>query len=416
MRKLELGLRAIFRTRAHESSGVPGDVSRGRVDRARALIRKHWLASAGIGTAVLAVIAGVLAAGQTAPTHQRPAPVVAMVPRGVPRYYVALDVKGRVGEFPEPLAEATVRVTATGAVIARVFAPRPYVGFTAVTGAADDRTFVLLAHGRTNPFTGQIPERFFMLRIDPDAPSATARPRLTALPTADIPGGQNASELINGEEVATMALSPDGRSLAAILTVGGLNSLYVYNLTTGETRSWVWDGWGGDPGGLSNPISLSPGTPALSFTPDDRSVAFTFMYNHPNISFQLRLLHLGGQGNQVLPSSTPVVLNAPVNQWRQAVMTPDGKTVLMMVGFIGGTNSVLRFSTATGQAATINTLQPTPGYTAVGPLTVDTMLWTNDNGSTILVADAAPGHTLGVYSGKKYRPLPWPANAVGAAW
>jgi hypothetical protein len=78
-----------------------------------------------------------------------------------------------------------------------------------------------------------------VLRIDPDARSATARARLTALPTRDIPGGQDASELMLGEEVATVALSPDGRSLAAILTVGGLNNLYVYNLTTGTTRSWV---------------------------------------------------------------------------------------------------------------------------------------------------------------------------------
>lgn len=98
-------------------------------------------------------------------------------------------------------------------------------------------------------------------------------------------------------------------------------------------------------------------------------------------------------------------------------MTSDGKTVLMEVGFpVGGPFSVMRISTATGQAATINRLQTSAGYTEFGPLTVDTILWTNDNGSTVVIADAAPGHTLGVYSGGRYTPLPWPADAVGAAW
>lgn len=396
-----------------DHSDAAGDASYGRVHRARALIRKHWLMFAAIGTAVLAVIAGVLATGQAAPTSPRVVPAVPMV-RGVPRYYVALDNKGRVGEFAEPLAEATVRVTATGAVIARVSAPRPYLGFTAVTGAADDRTFVLLAHAPTNPFTGEVPERFFVLRIDPEAPSATARARLTALPARDNPGGQSDAS----EGAVSLALSPDGTSLAAILNVGGVDYLYVYNLATGETRRWVKTPCEGcAPAPLSNPINMNPGVPALSFTSDDRSVAFTFMYNLPQISDQLRLLHLGGPGNDVLASSTAFLFHVPEADWRQALMTSDGKTVLMTVGFpIGGPYSAVRISTATGHATAINTLQPTPGYTEFGPLTVDTILWTNATGSTVVVADARPGRTLGVYTGRSYRPLPWPADGVGAAW
>jgi hypothetical protein len=123
----------------------------------RALTRKRRLALAGAVCVVLAVIAAALAAGRTMPTSRRATLAVAMVPRGVPRYYVALDSKGRVGEFPEPLAEATVRVTATGPVIARVSAPRPYVGFTAVTGAADDRTFRATCPGTHKPVHGSDP-------------------------------------------------------------------------------------------------------------------------------------------------------------------------------------------------------------------------------------------------------------------
>lgn len=405
--------------------GIPGEISRGRGAGTEAQTRKRWLASAGTVSAVfavLAVIAGAPGAGQADSTHQQVTLAVAMVQRGIPRYYVALDSKGPVSGFPEPLAEATVRVTATGSVIARISAPRPYVGFTAVTGAADDRTFVLLAHARTDPFNGEIPERFFVLRINPDAPSATARARLTALPVRDIPGGQNAGTLMLGEEVATVALSPDGSSLAAILTVGGLNYLYVYNLATGKTRNWVWQPCGGcDPIALTNPLSLNPGIPALSWTADSRSVAFTFMYNHP-LSTQLRLLHPDGQGNDVVASSTPFLFRAPVSFWRQAVMTPDGNTVLMALTLPTGAGwfRVTRISTATSQAVTINTLPitdiDTAGYTGYGPLIADTILWTNNNGSAVIIADARRGHTLGVYSGDRYTPLPWPARAVDAAW
>jgi hypothetical protein len=341
---------------------------------------------------------------------------------GIPRFYVALDSKGPVSEFPEPLAAATVRVTATGAVIARISVPEPYVGFTAVTGAADDRTFVLLAHARTDPFTGDIPERFFLLRIDPGAPSATARARLTALPTRDIPGHEPAGNIFLGEQVETLALSPNGSSLAAILTVRGLNNLYIYNLATGKTRSWVWNPCHGcDPIALSNPLTLDPGIPALSWTSDGTSVAFTFMYNHP-IMTQLRLLHLSAPGNDVMADSSPVTIHAPVSFWHQAVMTPDGKTVLMNLTQPGGgpaySGGLVRISMATGQPATINTLPmvETAGYVNFGPLTADTLLWTNDNGSKVIIADARPGHTLGVSSDGRYTALPWPARAVSAAW
>jgi len=384
-------------------------------------MRKHDLRlRAGLWVmVVLAVVAGTLAAGCAPHSSEHVAAVAAAVQPGIPRYYVELDGKGPVSEFPEPLAAATVRVTATGAVIARITAPRPYVGFTAVTGAADDRTFVLLAHARTNPFTGDIPERFFVLRIDPGAPADTARARLTALPIRDIPSHEPAGNSFLDEQVATIALSPNARSLAAILTVEGQNRVYIYNLATGKTRSWVWNGCHNcDPVALTNPLTLNPGIPALSWTSDGRSVAFTVMYVFP-IMTQLRLLHLSAPGNDVTADSSPFIIHAPESFWHQAVMTPDGTTVLLNFTSAGGdSGSMLRISTATGQLATINTLPgiQTAGYVLVGPLTADTILWTNDNGSKLIVADARPGHTLGIYSGGTYTPLPWPAHAVNAAW
>jgi len=391
--------------------------------RMRAPARKRWHLLAGTAAA-LAVAAATLVAGCAAPASQ---PVTgagagATVQPGIPRYYVELDSKGPVSEFAEPLAAATVRLTATGAVIASIPMPRPYLGFVAVTGAADDRTFVLLAHGRTDPFTGVIPERFFVLRIAPDAPSAAARARLTALPARDLPGGQAATILSPGEQVGTMALSADGRSLAAILTLGS-GSLDIYNLATGKTRSWVWKPCAQcDQIPLTNDLLLNPSAPALSWTSDGSSVAFTTMSSSPLVT-QLWLLHLGAPGNNaVADSSLYAAIHAPVSSWEQAVMTPDGKTVFLKLevqtGSPLGSFSLMRIAPATGHLVTINTLPmiETAGYTNYGPMTADTLVWTNDNGSKIIIADARPGHTLGVYSGGRYTPLPWPPRAVVAAW
>ena len=80
------------------------------------------------------------------------------------------------------------------------------MSFTGVTGAADDRTFVLSAQGPEPSVVPPFPaQRFFLLPIDPAA-RAGARMTLTALPAGDVPAGNGIRE---------MALSPDGTHLAA---------------------------------------------------------------------------------------------------------------------------------------------------------------------------------------------------------
>ncbi len=399
-----------------------------RVDCVPTLVRKRWLAPAGTAMAVLAMIASTLAAGWV-PSLPRVTATVAPVQLGIPRYYVALDSKGPLSSFPEPAGAATVRVTATGVATARIAPPRPYSGFIAVTGAADDRTFVLLARAPTDPFTQVTPERFFLLRIDPGAPSTAARARLTPLPTADIPGGKAAANLPFGEQVGAIALSPDGRSLAALLSVRGANDLYIYNLVTGRTRIWIRKLCAGcKQAPLGNADGAydfeHPGMVTLSWTADSRSLAFI---SGPGVS-QVRLLRVGARGNNVQPNSAPFVIHAPVSTWTQAVMSPDGKAIFLSFNFAFGShgyavsNKLMRFSLATGQLVTMNTAplilvdQDRTGYSFGGPLRADTILWTNYDGSEVIVADAGPGHTLGVYSGGTYTPLPWPAHAYAAAW
>jgi uncharacterized protein YdaL len=152
------------------------------------------------------------------------------------------------------------------------------------------------------------------------------------------------------------------------------------------------------------------------------------MVSTRNNTTQLRLLDLGSTGDRTGPGSPLFDIHAPVRWWTQAVMTPNGKTVFLDYNFSYGprglavSTSLLRFSAVTGQLAKVNKLPlilvngHAAGYSNSGPLIANTVLWTNYNGTKVIVADAARGNTIGVYSGGTYTPLPWPANAIGAAW
>jgi hypothetical protein len=267
-----------------------------------------------------------------------------------------------------------------------------------------------------------------LLHIDPRAPSATERALLTALPARDIP--RVAREVPLPDEVGSIALSPNGSMLAAILNfpVPGMaaqdNYLYVYDLTTGTTRIWVRKLCGSGKCQLATIGNQDfaaydrPGLVNLSWRADGKSLAFI---SGPAVV----QLNLSARGNNVQSASTLFVIKAPVSQWSQAVMTPDAKTVILKNfnfgrGFAEST-SLMRSSAATGQVTAINTLpleqhRHATGYSNSGPLEADTILWTNYDGSELIVADARHGHTAGVYSGSDYTPLPWPANIVEAAW
>ena len=95
---------------------------------------------------------------------------------------------------------AEVRATATGAVLAKVVPPKPYVHFAGVTAAADHRTFVLVAEEKSHPPQEQPgegphpyyqPSRFYLLRFDP----GTGRASLRALPAAFIPANAEVHDM-----------------------------------------------------------------------------------------------------------------------------------------------------------------------------------------------------------------------------
>jgi hypothetical protein len=410
--------------------------ARRRGARLRRLARRRWLVPAAAAVVVLAVIAGFLAVGRAAPGT---APAAAPIQMSIPRYYVALDSNRPPSSFTEPVAYATVRETATGALLARIKPPSPYNSFVAVSGAADDRTFALLAMGPPDPFTETTPERFFLLHIDPTASSAASRVQLAALPESDIPGGNTARYLPLGNQVDTIAISPNGASLAALLTVSEsahkgpdpangqsyeVTYLYVYDLASGTTRTWLRKCARCQSAELGYSFE-DPDLATLSWASNGRSLAF--IVGNDATPSQLRVLNVGALGDNVQPNSTPFDMQP--RPWSQAVMTPDGKTVFFSYSFSYGprgravSTSLERFSAATGQVTRINTLPMIRtdghpgGYSFGGVLSrADTILWTNYDGSKVIIADAARGHTAGVYSGVTYTPLPWPANAIGAAW
>ena len=199
---------------------------------------RAWAAPLTAAALVVATVAASLAVAGSL-KHQPAAAGPQAGPASVPAYYVALtttakpqsDLENMLDSASPTDSAAELRSTRTGAVLARITPPKPYVSFTGVTAAADDRTFVLSAQGPAHypqpPFPAQ---RLFLLRIDPAA-RAGARMTLTALPAADVPAG---------DEITNLALSPDGTRLAAETahSLAGESQLNVFDLATGTARSW----------------------------------------------------------------------------------------------------------------------------------------------------------------------------------
>jgi hypothetical protein len=433
MTQLEDQLRKAFRAKASAITPPPpplelqprpalDPVTRGGSGRIGTALHRERLIPLAAAVAVLAVVATALAVGSALSARgTRPA---IPLQTGVPPYYVALVNNGPPSTQVLPRAVATVRATSTGALIARITPPRPYVSFDAVSGAADDRTFVLRARG---PGSAAAPERFFLLHINPSATAAAGRAKLTALP---------ASYISVGSQVMTMALSPDGSSLAAILAGAGLAApaqLYVYNLDTGTTKIWIrklCGACGQTTITAAFPNPYQPVAVFLSWTADGKSLAFI-----PNVyGPQLRLLDLGAAGNNVQSASKPFAIHGvPVLEWQDAYMTPDAKTVFITYQETKGQTTwseLLRFSASTGMVTTVNKVTQTfEGHLTGGGS--DLILWSNYNGSQIIVTGAMPGpvfasqhsqslvgpdSTAGIYRGSHYTPIPWPADVIDAAW
>jgi hypothetical protein len=384
----------------------PGPLGRpGRV-RAGGVPRWRWLAPLGAATAVVAVVAGALALAGGPP---RPEPGEAAVPGPVPPYYVALDVTGsgdccRAGLPYSPVTEAVVRATGTGAVLATIRPPRPYGTFIGVSGAADDRTFVLAAVQLTPlPYTQAPPAGLFLLRIDPASPVPGARARLTPLPAAVRPPGTGVSGL---------ALSPDAAKLAIaeVYPIAAPPAIDVITLATGAER--VWAATTGGP-------TFGPGTTGepLSWARDGRTLAFV------SAGTQVRLLDTAAAGSSLLASSRLVVSAPPGDlfpYWQQVMITGDGQTIIAVIEIDAKAvrQELVTFSARTGKL--LHVLNRIPVYG-----NYEQVLWASPTGQVLIVSGTQPGATAGslgtgatagVLHDGHFTPIPWSNRTFAAAW
>jgi hypothetical protein len=237
---------------------------------------------------------------------------------------------------------------------------------------------------------------------------------LRGLPAAFIPANA---------EVHDMALSPDGTSLAADIGLDYSGShLVVFNLATGNERAWSFKTCA-----QCNPSSGGLGyagtnVDALSWTGDGRHVAFVGpnRAGWPSHS-TVRLLDVTLPGSDLLANSRPVAEPPPGDQlnevtWRGAIITPDGRTVVIVEELASDSASVkvrdrlLKVSVATGRVTVVNDLNVLAGYQ------YEQVMYASASGSVLVVSGARKGMTAGILRGNRYTPIPWDRHIATAIW
>ncbi|MGH3408834.1 MAG: hypothetical protein ACRDRJ_41020 [Streptosporangiaceae bacterium] len=419
MRSIEDSLRGAFREIADE---VPADSVPPLILPARR--RRTWLtrqpappaagrartwAAVTSSAVMVAVVVGAAASlGSVLHAHRSgddlsalgaPAASAARLASAVPRYYVALTVAAGLGRVKSrPRASAVVRSTATGATIATVRPPRPYDTFTMVTAARDDRTFVLVAER----FPAAPAERLFVLHLHPARRAPASRAQLAALPVSD---------LAKGTQTWDLALSPDGRQLAAAVGPDFPRELQVVDLATGAQHAWA-----GSPQCLGCAVTgygTAGGNGWLSWSTDGRTLAVAG-------AGSVRLLNTAAPGADLMADSRPVseaVIKA-LPDWREVVLTPDEQALVAVRQIttkgrgdgVGTSQELVRLSATTGRpTAVLNELPVRQG-------SFEQVLWTSASGQTLIVTGTDGGASAGVLQDHHYTPIPWTPGVLSAAW
>ncbi len=389
----------------HAAPAVTG--GRGHQRRRSRSSRLRTLMPAAAAAAAAAVIAGVLLATDHPGSGHAPGTSasgqvtrLAYAEGGrVPPYYVMLT--NPTGTKP---AGATVRLTATGAIIATIDPTAADSKIAGVTGAPDDQTFILdeqSTRQQRNQVVNAESHTFYRLRL-----SASGRPiSITRLPITEP----------NNFYVTGFALSPDGTKLAVALYAGNVeptvSELRIYSIATGAVlRTWSATG-------------------AVGYTPDDaeqlswfsaQTIGFTWMgtANGPQQGEWLLDLGLGGSNllndsrqamslGYTSPQQSP---SGPVCQ--ELIVTPDGSAVVCAALAtrgeqpLTGDYAFLEYPTAAGMPVrtlahgTVKNLER---------LFVD-LLWSNPSGSVLVgVIPTTSGPTnseIGMITDGTFTPLP----------
>lgn len=265
-------------------------------------------------------------------------------PEALPGYFVAISNLALTGPLPGPGKSGPVTSprpdsvivgdTLTGQRLATITPPAGST-FIGVTGARDDRTFILdsVPIPRSDFVSATERRTWYLLRIRPGATPATVATRLSF----PVP---------NAADVSGISLSPDGTRLAVLYQMprtgdafpySGPFTLAVYSVLTGAVvRSWT--GTGPSHGSLGYGSNLPPDSNnLLSWTADGRRLAFDYRSStdQPNSSLFLREVSLSSPGNGLFADSAVVATvasPAPVGKsrmWCDSLgLTGDGRTAL----------------------------------------------------------------------------------------
>jgi hypothetical protein len=250
--------------------------------------------------AVLLVIVRSAGKEQAAPVVVPPSPIAGppLPPDAAPRYYLKLGVARVTGQ---PWA-IIVGDGQTGRIIATYpLGKGDTITSAAVSGAGDDRTFVVSAavDDYVPGHAGQVvvtPPLWYLVRIFPGA----AHPiRVTRLAV-------NFNEKADGT-VRDLALSADGTELAVMSQAGKGKPfvLGVYSVATGQMQH-SWSGVLGTTAPFGKPVS------DLSWA-GDRTVGFA-VTDIPGVREEVRTLDTGAAGTSLLAASRVV--------WSQYVPAP----------------------------------------------------------------------------------------------
>jgi hypothetical protein len=393
-----------------------------------------WLTPLAAAAAVAAVLAATLAltASTARPGHRTWSDALLA---SAPRYYVALTKTRHNRSWPR---QVQVRATRTGRLVATLAAPRPDEAFIMVAAASGVGRYVLAAQpmalqhekvvgptGRPVPgktvgyFAPAGPIRFYQLRIS----SSGQVSALSPLPVPALPAGATLDGL---------ALTPDGRELAVATRAGGPRpgpEIQVDTLATGAQRVWTWPG--------SQPVedSLGGTGSALSWAADDRTLAFGRLLGG---RYKVRLLDTMAPGGSLAASRPALSVDwngmstsrrfshgRAVNNTDTfgALLTPDGSkivvaTVTQSMHPLTSEFAFTEFSARTGKVVAVLGRW---WFTRRWPQQDQAVLWTNTDGSTLLVLAHRPGVTVsptspgpgavfserfGVLQGNRYTPLP----------